>query len=74
MAVVSTSSLGVELVNLHTIEDDINGISEETSSRTAKKSGIDEEIDSCHTARIMIKLVIGVSECPHSCSCVTNSS
>ncbi len=74
MAVVSTSSLGVELVNLHTIEDDINGISEETSSRTAKKSGIDEEIDSCHTARIMIKLVIEVSECPHSCSCVTNSS
>src|SRR5690606_1112137 len=74
VAVVSASSHGVHLINLHSVEDDIDGVGEDTSGHTTEKAGSEEIVEAGHATGVLVDLIVEVTESPDPCGGVANSS
>ena len=74
VAVAAAGSLGVHLIDLHSVEDDVDGVGQETGDGTSRNAGVKEFVKAGHATGVLVDLVVEVAESPDSCSCITHSS
>jgi hypothetical protein len=74
VAIIAASTLRVHLVNLHTVEDNIDRVSEDTGGKASEDASGQEVVETGHATRVFVELVIEVAKGPDSSGRVPHSS